>query len=208
MLGRVSIRPSSTAGRTYSRFRAESADHIHLVVDGIIEQPLRVVEERAPQVGRASGEVQGAHRMPKNVVLLVQRQVSRVIPAEVSAHQSASQGYHALYSIIPVHSLSGCEIHAILGLLDKERPAAILLSLPTALREEILPKVAMLWLFSERGETQNGEFQLRMTRVGVYLAIVWTDVADPRVDILNSGFSSGRSLSQTTHSDHHIQELA
>jgi hypothetical protein len=208
MLRRVSIQPSSTAGRTYSRFRAESADHIHLVVDGIIEQPLCVVQERPPQVGRASGEIQSADRMPKNVILLVQRQVSRVISAEVSARHSATRGYHALYSIIPVHSLSGSEVLAILGFLDKERPAAIFLSLATTLREKILPKIAMLWLLSEGGETQNGEFQLRMTRVGVYLALFWTDVADPSVDILNSGFSFDRGSSQATHSDHHIQELA
>lgn len=101
---------------------------------------------------------------------------------------------HALYSIIPVHPLPRGEVLAIFGFLDEERSISVFLSLSTTLREEISPKLVMLWILSERGKTQNSEFQFRMTRVGVYLTVVRTDIADPRVDVLNSGFSLlGRS---------------
>lgn len=85
MLGKVSSRPDSTARWTYSRLRAEAADHIHLVVDSIIEQPLRVFEERSAKVSGTSGEVEGADGMAKYVVLLVQGQVCRVVSAELLA---------------------------------------------------------------------------------------------------------------------------
>jgi hypothetical protein len=71
MLGKVSSRRTPTVGRTYSRLRAEPANHIHLIVDSIVEQSLRVVEERPAKVSRTSGEVESADGMAKNVVLLV-----------------------------------------------------------------------------------------------------------------------------------------
>lgn len=76
---------------TCLRFGAESSRDVHLVLDGIVQEPLGILQVRPAEVCSSRQEVKCSDGVTEDGILLVQRRMRQVV-AEYQSGRTATLG--------------------------------------------------------------------------------------------------------------------